>query len=397
MDRLRSLFALSLVDVASTQDVFLSMQRMNSTGASLTAYKNNPILIATTAAEELQGQGNCYAPDVHYLGETSPKYIMWYGCQGGDGHDRIYWSWSDNVVDWRKFPDDNDPQPALDRGSSNHVNDPSVVRGGKGWMMYYTDASSTEDDKVWLAESSGYNGFSKSALVLDKGAAGSWESLKVGRPSVIVEDGTFKMWYDGQDGKVRSMGYATSKDGRTWTKHAGNPVLVGAGAADVKRVGSEYVMVYESHEGVHRATSTDGITWTDDADLYVPISGKDYDKYGTVTPFLLVKSSKVHSVWYAGCTVESWNKNVISAAFVGASPATGGCTTCNPEGVSCPETCSAASSGAKSGGTCANPGSTTSASCCGCQDDGCSTDCHLSCTKNGHDGGFCANGSCSCF
>ena len=48
----------------------------------------------------------------------------------------------------------------------------------------------------------------------------------MGRPSVIVEDGEFRMWYDGQIfGVGRHVGMPPP-DGFSWTKHPGNPILL---------------------------------------------------------------------------------------------------------------------------------------------------------------------------
>jgi len=57
------------------------------------------------------------------------------------------------------------------------------------------------------------------------GAPGAWDDYHVSGPSVLYEDGTYKMWYTGNDGSNTRIGYATSPDGIVWTKYAGNPVL----------------------------------------------------------------------------------------------------------------------------------------------------------------------------
>jgi len=112
--------------------------------------------------------------------------------------------------------------------------------------------------------------------VLLKGPAGSWDSVAVAFPEVILDGSTFKMWYGGWDGTNQRIGYATSTDGVTWTKHASNPVIdlgpsgswddedVGPGA--VVFDGSSYKMWYWGYDGTFwrtgYATSTDGLVWT---------------------------------------------------------------------------------------------------------------------------------------
>jgi predicted GH43/DUF377 family glycosyl hydrolase len=249
---------------------------------------------------------NIYAPDVHYFDRM---YHMWYGGQGRDGHDRIHYAKSTDGRRWTRHPDN----PVLDCGSSNHVNDPSVVRVGDTFSMYYTDAATGEDDRIHLAISNDGVKWRKVGLVLDTGSAGSWESFKVGRPSVLYEDGSFKMWYDGSDGSSRDVGYATSSDGRDWNKHRANPVFRNAGAVDVKRVGDTYVMVRESRRGTLWAVASNETDWADRGYLF-NLSGSEHDRYGQVTPMVFVRDGRWAATYYGGASAAGWNHNRIMAA-----------------------------------------------------------------------------------
>jgi sucrose-6-phosphate hydrolase SacC (GH32 family) len=99
----------------------------------------------------------------------------------------------------------------------------------------------------------------------------SWESTAMQEPMVLLENGLWKMWYTGGWSSV-ATGYATSTDGITWTKYAGNPVYGqggsgyagGSNCPQVTKVGSTYYL-YSTDNAVPKvniATSTDGITWT---------------------------------------------------------------------------------------------------------------------------------------
>jgi hypothetical protein len=359
--------------------------------SSLAVWNRNPVLVPTKTAA-INGWDNVYAPDLHAF---SGVYVMFYGAQGSDGHDRIFMAWSKNRAEWRKYPSGTAPAPVLDRGSSNHVNDPSAVYAGGKWRMYYTDAPSGIDDRIWLAESTTLTGFAKVQMVLDKGAAGSWEAEKVGRPSVLYEGGVYKMWYDGQVGGVRHVGYATSTDGLSFTRHPANPVFMNAGAIDVKKIGGVYVMVRESAAGTDFATSPDGICWVDRGKLF-GLSGAGYDQYGQVTPFLDVNSGNLEGVWFGGASAATWDKNRIAVAWApGFTPPNGGgCAACTSSGVSCSEACQSAG---LSAGVCGNPGSATAGSCCACASEGCdgckgsAKDCQDACVKAGKAGGWCAH------
>ena len=333
---------------------------------------------------------------------------MWYGAQASDGHDRIYVAWSPDGMQWRKVPSDDNPLPVLDTGGSNHVNDPSVVRVGSTWRMYYTDAPTAENDRIWLAESASIRNFTKVAEVLGTGAPGAWDAEKVGRPSVLVEGGITHMWYDGTASGSRHVGYATSTDGVHFTRFAGNPIFLNAGAVDVKKVGGVYVMLREGGNGTYWATSANGTCWVDRGKLF-DLSGGGYDAFGQVTPFLDVDGDSLHAIWFGGASVSTWNKNRIAVAFPagGSVPSGGGCTGCTPWGWSCSAACQQA--GQPASGTCGSPGSTNSGACCACANEGCeactaAADCHQACLQAGKPGGWCAHpGStdpgtcCACF
>jgi predicted GH43/DUF377 family glycosyl hydrolase len=54
--------------------------------------------------------------------------------------------------------------------------------------------------------------------VLDHGPAGSPDSFAASDPSVLKDGETYKLWYTGDDSSKRRIAYATSPDGITWTK-----------------------------------------------------------------------------------------------------------------------------------------------------------------------------------
>jgi predicted GH43/DUF377 family glycosyl hydrolase len=61
--------------------------------------------------------------------------------------------------------------------------------------------------------------------VIEPGAAGAWDAVDALNPSVVRFQGRYFNFYSGFDGKTWSTGLATSNDGRSWQKHAGNPVI----------------------------------------------------------------------------------------------------------------------------------------------------------------------------
>ena len=262
------------------------------------------------------GAGNAYAPEIVL---EDGAYLMWYGAQGRDGHDRILLAESADGLAWET------KGVALDHGSANHVNDPSVVKVGDTFFMYYTRAPVDIRDEIALATSADGVTWKAQGTVFRPGADGAWDSLLVGRPSVLHEDGRFRMWYDGRrdlpvgapaegvpksDRSVRAVGYAESVDGLTWIRPQAEPVFgEDAGGVHVVRIGATLVMTFESREGTRLATSPDGLTWQSQG-LLVDRSGADVDRFGHVTPFLLVEPESV--VLFAGAASSaSWDHNRI--------------------------------------------------------------------------------------
>jgi predicted GH43/DUF377 family glycosyl hydrolase len=254
------------------------------------------ILKAAVATERgMHRKGNMYAPDVHFEGNS---YRMYYGAQGADGHDRIHLALSQNGINWwtRRGV-------VLGNGAANHVNDPSVVKVGKRFFMYYTEAKRGIIDCICLATSQNGLLWNRRGKVLGTDAT---HSMLVGRPSVILDEGIFKLWYDGRSNlESRSVAYATSKDGLEWQKHG--VVLENAGAVDVKKVGSIYTMVFESSEGVYCCTSKDGLAWGLPW-LWLPMEEKGF---GYVTPMLFMEAGKIKAVYAGLAQSPKWDNNCI--------------------------------------------------------------------------------------
>lgn len=97
--------------------------------------------------------------------------------------------------------------------------------------------------------------------VLSVGSSGQWDDYGLGNNFVMVEDGTWYMFYDGTpDSATWYMGLATSPDGKVWTKYASNPILGNvsfmAGSAFVKKIDDVYHMWF--HGGYFGGLPTDG-------------------------------------------------------------------------------------------------------------------------------------------
>ncbi len=110
-----------------------------------------------------------------------------------------------------------------------------------------------------------------------------WEARAICEPSVIHEDGIFKMWYMGcqsSAGHNAALGYATSPDGLAWTKHPGNPILRDPKDAVIRTTvikhRGTYYLFASDHQwtketgAINRWVSKDGLNWTDKTTVLRP-------------------------------------------------------------------------------------------------------------------------------
>ena len=216
------------------------------------------------------------------------------------------------------------------------VRNPILSGGGTGawdtdtgvpWVIFNPDSGRYE---MWYTGSSLQIGFAvspdgiswqKDATPVLSATAHAWDSLGVAASCVIREGSTFKMWYTGVHGPAPGgigigatrIGYATSTDGRHWSKHAGNPVLA-AGSRDWETGGVAYCSVVKSLGGyqmfytgssaaglavICRATSVDGITWQRDTVSNPVLKAAPAGAWDRQL-FLpaVVADSGVYSMWY---------------------------------------------------------------------------------------------------
>jgi predicted GH43/DUF377 family glycosyl hydrolase len=200
---------------------------------------------------------------------------------------------------------------------------PSIQRAGadsQGWRDEFTDSTGVgaysgvvlTGRDVRLPATSG--SMVRRGLVVPTGPG--WESLEVGAPVVIFDEGVYKMWYfGGPGGSTWSLGYATSLDGSNWTKHGVvvSPTLSLEGSAiaypEVLKIAGEYKMWYSAGGGPYRiffANSTDGITWTKHGvvlDLGPPGSQETFAVY---SPSILYDGG-TYKMWYSAL-VPSWTQ-----------------------------------------------------------------------------------------
>lgn len=326
MRRFVSALAVVVVLVAAVAPPAAAVDPPTQHRKTIVLFKGDTYSEKGPAATPGGGDGNTYGPEIRVEGSL---WRMWYGAQGVDGREYIHYAESTDGWNWdRKGIQHTHPEHPL-------IQDPSIVVVDGTYFMYYTVATIGITDTIYLATSPDGLTWTRVGRVLDHGPTGTWDDANVGRPSVLYEDGVFKLWYDGCQGlpitdivgphigescaSFRNVGYATSTDGVTFTKHPANPIISPAEAVHVSKYRGKYVMLHENQQGTKIALSDDGVSWTQRG-FYIPLSGEPHDAYGQVTPFLHYGSDGKPARVYVGLAREScWCQNMMGGATVEAT------------------------------------------------------------------------------
>jgi predicted GH43/DUF377 family glycosyl hydrolase len=173
---------------------------------------------------------------------------MWYTGVNTQFVGRIGYASSLDGINWTKHPD-----PVLDIGPAGSFDDGWVLCGfvikeGDTLKMWYQGwAGGYHENRIGYATSVDGITWTKYAgnPVLDHGAPGTWNSVGVFFPSVIFDGTTYHMWYGGCDENDDfRIGYATSLDGIDWNEHPNNPVLEGIAGSWEKDV-KDHIVIFD--------------------------------------------------------------------------------------------------------------------------------------------------------
>ena len=220
--------------------------------------------------------GTCFDLSVLREGDTYRMWLSWRPKKSValvESKDGIHWSEPPKIV----------LGPRTETGWEDEVNRPCVIKRGDTYHMWYTGQAKpgAREGHSWIGYATSQDGVTwkrmsdHPALTCDQ----PWEkNIAVMNPAVIWDEAAqlFRMWYSGgEQNEPNAIGYATSPDGLTWTKHATNPVFGPdpdnawerhkVAGVQVAKVGEWYVMFYigyrdETHAQIGIARSRDGLT-----------------------------------------------------------------------------------------------------------------------------------------
>jgi len=181
---------------------------------------------------------------------TGSEFMMWYRGVGGQqgsaqAHGAVGLATSSDGVSWAKYS--GNPVMATGSVDSDFISTPYVIQAGSSFKMWYSCKNPLTSYSICYATSNDGMSWTKQSSPVLMGASG-WETGGIYSPAVIYDGTTYGMWYTGENdnGMYPQIGYATSKDGVTWSRDPNNPILpLGqSGAWDAGGVENECVVQY---------------------------------------------------------------------------------------------------------------------------------------------------------
>ncbi len=187
------------------------------------------------------------------------------------------------------------------------IHAPSVIKTSGTYLMAY-EAESSADHHIRIGTATSADGISWTPNphnpVIDLGDEGDWDGFYVRYPSLHFDGTTYRMWFLGRNQQSSNaeqygaeIGLATSSDGSTWVKRSEPVTGMGTYGGNIPGTvlhdGSKFLMWYATPYGdIGRATSADGIAWTDDG-------VDDSSAYSAIGRPSIVKDGSTYRMWFA--------------------------------------------------------------------------------------------------
>ena len=173
-------------------------------GINWTKHPNRVLQVGSSSEWD---SGFLEGPSVIKDGNT---YKMWYcgydaivNGNSTDGKANIGYATSADGISWTKYPANPIIVTGTNSWDSTYVQDPHVIKENGEYHMWFGGGQDGEhyDQQVGYAVSADGITWVKSPLnpVLTRGNSGTWDDILSSFPSVLNDDGEYKMWYTGRD------------------------------------------------------------------------------------------------------------------------------------------------------------------------------------------------------
>lgn len=236
------------------------------------------------------------------------------------GSIEIGFVWGPTAKKWMMDPNNPILKQTPGTWDADHIffDDPCVLKIGGTYLVWYTSGYSQSingRETFWIAHATSSDGihWTNYGPVISPSPVGSWMDKGPTSPTVLYENGIYKMWFEGASTTQyhTGIGYATSTDGKVWAVNAqpiispttSRPTLWGPGVMKKDALYYMYFGISNSSAFIPRdiylMASSDGINWSDQGKVLSARSNLSWENAGMVSPYVLYDENKF-KMFYTG-------------------------------------------------------------------------------------------------
>lgn len=229
------------------------------------------------------------------------------------GSIEIGFVWGPIVKKWSMNPENPILKQTPGTWDADHYffDDPTVLKIGNTYHIWYSSAYSQSvngKETFWIAHATSLDGiqWTKYGPVINPGPLGSWMEKGADGPTVIYDNGIYKMWFTGISNTKyhNGVGYATSLDGNVWSVSPQPVIPVSSVKPTIwSPCVIKYNNIYYMYLGISPSstiacteislmTSPDGITWSDQGAVLSARLSLSWQREGIVGPQVLIDGNK---------------------------------------------------------------------------------------------------------
>lgn len=287
---------------------------------SFAGYSGNPILSP--------GSGGSWDENTRERGIfmlDGSTYKVWYGGWQGSYSTStsslvdLGYATSSDGISWTK----SGSNPVQ---TTHWTEDPTIIKDGSTYYMYAEDEYTGDSDGAEIFRYTSSDGitWTQTGIVLALSGSG-WDGTHVGTPLAWKEGSTWYMLYEGFGSTTAGqIGLATSSDGITWDRDAGNPILSNPHHGDTEDIAFDSILKIDGIYYVYGHWRNAGDTaW--DSGLYTSTNLTDWTAYSGNpfsynSPYVIAAPTRYHHYGVANATTGQGAYNMGFASNENALP-----------------------------------------------------------------------------
>lgn len=236
------------------------------------------------------------------------------------GNIEIGFIWGGTAKKWTMSPENPVLRQTSGTWDADHIffDDPCVLKIGGTYLAWYTSGYSQSingRETFWIAHATSPDGihWTNYGPAISPSPVGSWMDKGPTSPTVLYENGIYKMWFEGASTTQyhTGIGYATSTDGKVWAVNAqpiispttSRPTLWGPGVMKKDALYYMYFGISNSSAFIPRdiylMASSDGVNWSDQGKVLSARLNLSWENAGMVSPYVLYDENKF-KMFYTG-------------------------------------------------------------------------------------------------